>query len=213
MVHLRWGVTALLFIGAPAYAQSLENGEPLQFGHAYQCNNERMFVSNCRDKNPASYCMVQYPDRPKHNGFTIQKAVQLGEVLKTLSACSEGGTASAATPHVTPAAKPVRTAGERPVQAPASKDGQAYLTCVTNDPEWQPPLTIIMDERSGDVRVAGATSSGSSPNPRFNPTTVDFGFAGRIWSVNRVDLSLSTTDTFDTWHGTCKFGAPPKRAF
>lgn len=69
MVHLRWGLAALLFIGTPVYAQSLDNGEPLQFNRTYHCNNERMIVGNCRDANPASYCQVIYPDRkPAHPG-------------------------------------------------------------------------------------------------------------------------------------------------
>lgn len=92
----------------------------------------------------------------------------------------------------------------------------AYLSCVTNDPAWRPPLTIIIDEERGDVRVSGATASGSSPNPQFNPDSVVFGFAGRQFTVNRVNLSLTTEDTSffgQTYTGVCKLGAPPKRAF
>lgn len=88
-----------------------------------------------------------------------------------------------------------------------------YLTCVTNDPDWPPPLTIIIDEDRGEVRVAGASANGSSPNPAFTPTSVDFGFGMRRWHVDRVNLSLKTDDFFDAWKGVCKFGSPPKRAF
>ena len=92
----------------------------------------------------------------------------------------------------------------------------AYLSCVTNDPAWQPPLTIVIDEDRGDVRVSGATASGSSPNPKFNPESVVFGFAGRQFTVNRVNLSLTTEDMSffgQTYKGVCKLSAPPKRAF
>jgi hypothetical protein len=93
-----------------------------------------------------------------------------------------------------------------------------YLSCVTDDPAWQPPLTIIIDEDRGDVRVSGATASGSSPNPKFNPDTVVFGFAGRQFTVNRVNLSLTTEEVSffgpsQAYRGVCKMSAPPKRAF
>lgn len=88
-----------------------------------------------------------------------------------------------------------------------------YLSCVTNDPAWPPPLTIIIDEERGQVRVAGAMSNGSSPNPAFTPTSVDFGFALRRFHINRVNLSMTTDNFFNKWNGVCKFSAPPKRAF
>jgi hypothetical protein len=222
MVHLRCGVAALLFIGAPAYAQSLANGDPLQFNYEYHCNNERMIVGNCSDSDPTSYCMVYYPDRtPAHPGYQVQKAEMLGDVLKRLSACSKGTAVSHASPRETPVARSrhvetSETADERNVRPAAARDGQAYLSCVTNDPDWQPPLTIIIDERRNDVRVSGARASGPSPNPKFNPDTVVFGFAGRQFTVNRVNLSLTTEDLSffgQTYEGVCKFSAPPKRAF
>lgn len=140
----------------------------------------------------------------------------LGEVLKTLSACSQA-TASASAPASEPVRRaPGEVADERTVRAAAARDGQAYLSCVTNDPDWQPPLTIIIDEPRNEVRLAGATASGTSPNPKFNPTSVVFGFAGREFTVNRVNLSLTTSDTSlfgKTYQGVCKLSAPPKRAF
>jgi hypothetical protein len=211
-----------LCVGSPAYAQSLDNGEPLQFNHEYRCKNERVIVGNCRDSDPSSYCMVYYPDRtPAHPGYQVQKAEMLGVVLKKLSACSQGSAMSEAGGHAGPVARSrhVETsepADERTIHVAAARDGQAYLSCVTNDPDWQPPLTITIDERRNDVRVSGATASGSSPNPQFNPDTVVFGFAGRVFTVNRVNLSLTTEDTSffgKTYRGVCKFSAPPKRAF
>lgn len=222
MVELRCGVAALLLLGAPASAQSLANGDPLQFNYEYHCNNERVIVGHCRDSNPASYCMVYYPDRtPAHPGYQVSKAEVLGDMLKRLSACSEASTATHASPRGTPVARArhvesSEAADERNVRPAAARDGQAYLSCVTNDPDWQPPLTIIIDERRNDVRVSGARASGSSPNPKFSPETVVFGFAGRQFTVNRVNLSLTTEDTSffgQTYGGVCKFSAPPKRAF
>lgn len=221
MVRLRCGVAALLFAGLPAYAQSLENGEPLEFNHEYRCNKERVIVGNCRDSNPDSYCMVYYPDRaPAHPGYQVQKAEMLGDVLRTLSACSQNTAVSHAGPRGTPATRSSHIssseAEERTIRPAAARDGQAYLSCVTNDPDWRPPLTIIIDERRNDVRVSGATASGSSSNPQFNPDSVVFGFAGRQFTVNRVNLSLTTEDTSffgKTYTGVCKFSAPPKRAF
>jgi hypothetical protein len=219
MVHLRWGVATLLFIGAPGFAQSLENGNPLQFNHEYHCGKERVAVGHCRDTDPASYCLVYYPDRtPAHPGYQVTKAVMLGDVLKMLSACPQSSPASISSADETAAAKPAHVerrevADEKPIPPPATSDGRAYLSCVTDDPDWQPPLTIIIDERDNDVRVAGASASGSSPNPKFNPTSVVFGFAGRQFTVDRVNLSLTTTDFWRTYSGVCKFGTPPKRAF
>ena len=222
MMHLRFGVAALLFISVPTYPQILDNGDPLQFNHEYYCNSERIIVGHCRDSDPASYCMVYYPDRtPAHPGYQVSKAETLGDVLKGLNACSQRSFASQRSPGGTPVAKvrhvePSEPANERRDRPAAARDGMAYLACVTNDPDWQPPLTIIIDERGGDVRVAGATASGSSPNPKFNPESVVFGFAGRQFTVNRVDLSLTTEDLSffgQTYRGTCKFSGPPKRAF
>jgi hypothetical protein len=222
MVHLSFGVVALLFLGAPAYAQALDNGAPLQFNYEYHCNGERIIVGHCRDSDPASYCEVYYPDRaPAHPGYQVSKAEMLGDVLKKLSACSDANHASNSSPRASRVAKsvhvdPADVADERRVRPAAARDGHAYLSCVTNDPDWQPPLTIIIDEAKNDVRVSGATASGSSPNPQFNPTSVVFGFAGRQFVVDRVNLSLTTIDTSlfgNTYKGVCKIGAPPKRAF
>jgi hypothetical protein len=222
MGHFRHGVAALLFIGAPAYAQSLDNGEPLRFNHTYHCNNERLIIGNCRDSDPASYCQVSYPDRtPAHPGYIVTKAEKLGYLLQTLSACSGAGLANPSGPHPAPAPRSMRAQSseateERAPRGRTSRDGRAYLSCVINDPAWPPPLTIIIDEPANEVRVAGASASGTSPNPKFNPTTVVFGFAGRQFTVDRTNLSLMTEDLSffgQTYHGTCRFGAPPKRAF
>jgi hypothetical protein len=222
MIHLRCGVAALLFIGAPACAQSLDNGDPLQFNYEYHCNGERMIVGHCRDSDPASFCEVYYPDRkPAHPGYQVSRAEMLGDVLKKLSACSGVASASGSSHHRPSTARSVHSepsdiADERTVRTAAARDGLAYLSCVTNDPAWRPPLTIIIDEPRNEVRVSGATASGTSPNPQFNPETVVFGFAGRQFTVNRVNLSLMTEDTSffgQTYRGVCKLSAPPKRAF
>ena len=222
MGHIRCGLAVLLFVGAPAGAQTLENGEPLQFNYEYHCNKERVIVGHCRDSDPTSYCLVYYPDRtPLHPGYQVQKAEMLGDVLKTLNGCSQANIASASTRRRTPAARsrsvePSEVAEERTSRAPPSRDGRAYLSCVINDPDWPPPLTIIIDEPSNEVRVAGHMASGTSPNPKFNPTSVVFGFAGRQFTVDRTNLSLMTEDLSffgQTYHGSCRLSAPPKRVF
>jgi hypothetical protein len=220
MMHLRSGVAVLLFVAAPISAQSLANGDPLQFYHEYHCNNERMVVGECRDNDPASQCSVTYPDRkPAHPGYLVTVSETLGDVAKKLSACSSSASSSNSPGRKTNAASnPVESveADDRATRPRATRDGQAYLSCVTNDPAWRPPLTIVIDEARNEVRVSGATASGTSPNPRFNPETVVFGFAGRQFTVNRVNLSLTTEDMSffgQTYQGVCKFGAPPKRAF
>ncbi len=97
MKHLRSGVAAgMLFVAAPVCAQSLQNGEPLQFNTIYHCNGEQMIVGHCRDNDPASYCMVYYPDRtPAHPGYQVSKAETLGDVLAKLSACASAASAAA----------------------------------------------------------------------------------------------------------------------
>ncbi|MGN6590245.1 MAG: hypothetical protein ACTHKE_08140 [Sphingomicrobium sp.] len=222
MTHLRSGVAVLLFVAAPASAQSLANGDPLQFYHEYHCNNERMVVGECRDNNPASQCSVTYPDRkPAHPGYLVTVSETLGDVLKKLSACSASASAinsprRRAQVASSASADSVEATDDRAIRAKAASDGVAYLSCVTDDPAWRPPLTIMIDEPRNEVRVSGAAASGTSSNPQFNPETVVFGFAGRVFTVNRVNLSLTTEDTSffgQTYRGVCKFGAPPKRAF
>lgn len=86
-----------LSIAAPACAQSLANGEPLQFNYEYHCNGERVIVGHCRDNNPGSYCQVYYPDRTSlHPPIQVQKAEQLGQVIAKLSACASGSNARTA---------------------------------------------------------------------------------------------------------------------
>jgi hypothetical protein len=90
----------------------------------------------------------------------------------------------------------------------------AYLSCRTNDPDWPPPLEIVVDEDRGDVTISDIKGSGSSPNPVFTQNSVDFGFSGTRWSLNRVNLMLTTTADYSHWYKTtCRLAVAPKRAF
>lgn len=89
-----------------------------------------------------------------------------------------------------------------------------YLSCPTSDPDWPPPLKIIVDEDRGDVTISDRNGSGSSPNPIFTQNSVEFGFSGTRWIINRVNLVLITTADFTNRYKTvCKLDTPPKRAF
>jgi hypothetical protein len=89
-----------------------------------------------------------------------------------------------------------------------------YLSCRTTDPDWPPPLKIIVDEDRGDVTISDPNGSGSSPNPIFTQDSVEFGFSGTRWNINRVNLTLTTTaDYTNRYRTVCKLDTPPKRAF
>src|SRR5690349_22497969 len=86
-----------------------------------------------------------------------------------------------------------------------------YLSCQTKDPAWPPPLKIIVDEDRGDVTVSDPNGSGSSPNPVFTQDSVEFGFRGSRWDINRVNLTLTTTADYTNWYKTvCRLDTPPK---
>lgn len=81
-----------LIIASPALAgESLINGEPLQYGHDYHCNGERVEIARCRDNDDASYCQVYYPDRPYHDGMMIQPVEMRGDIIRKLTQCASSG--------------------------------------------------------------------------------------------------------------------------
>ena len=74
--------------GAAIAAESLINGQALQYNHDYRCNGERINVGRCRDNDDSSYCQVYYPDRPLHNGMMVQPVEMRGDVVHKLAACT-----------------------------------------------------------------------------------------------------------------------------
>ena len=89
-----------------------------------------------------------------------------------------------------------------------------YLSCPTADPDWPPPLQIMVDEDRGSVMISGRLNSGESPNPVFSQDSVEFGFAGSRFFLSRVNLSLITTSDYAHKYKTiCKIGTTVKRAF
>jgi hypothetical protein len=67
-----------------------------------------------------------------------------------------------------------------------------HLICRT-DPDWPPPLDIMIDEDRGAVSLSGRLNSGPSPNSEFTEDSVVFGFAGSRFYIDRTNLTLITT--------------------
>jgi hypothetical protein len=93
---IRIAVAGALSTVLPAVsAQSLINGEPLQYNHEYQCNGERIIVGHCRSDDDSSNCQVYYPDRPRHNGYMDQPVEARGSVVARLDSCAKSAGAQA----------------------------------------------------------------------------------------------------------------------
>ena len=56
----------------------------------YVCNGERV-AAKCAfdDKSDAATCSVSYPDRPKHNGFTVLQPSTRGAMRKLFATCQQ----------------------------------------------------------------------------------------------------------------------------
>lgn len=89
-------VGGLVGVSGPAWAQSLIDGEQLQYNYAYRCNGERVIVAHCRDDDDNSYCQVVYPDRPEVNGNQVAPVEQRGAIVAKLDACTRPKTTSVA---------------------------------------------------------------------------------------------------------------------
>ena len=89
MSRLRNIAAGLLLTGGPAWAgESLINGQPLEYNHAYACRGERIIVAHCRDNDDSSYCQIVYPDRPYVNGMQVAPVEARGDIIAKISACS-----------------------------------------------------------------------------------------------------------------------------
>ena len=97
----------LLFVAAPAWAgESLINGQPLEYNHAYSCRGERVIVAHCRDNDDSSYCQTVYPDRPFVNGMQVAPVEMRGEVIAKLNSCNQAASAPPAASAPAPSAAP-----------------------------------------------------------------------------------------------------------
>ena len=112
MIDLRKLAAGCLLIGAaPALAgESLIDGQPLEYNHAYRCKGERIIVAHCRDSDDSSYCQTVYPDRPFQNGMQVAPVEMRGDVIARLNACGKVASAPAA---------PAAPGASAPAAAPA----------------------------------------------------------------------------------------------
>ena len=115
---------SLLFVAPTASAaQSLINGQAVQYNDAYRCKGERVIIAHCRDEQDSSYCQVVYPDRPYVNGNQVAPVEMRGEVVAKLNACSQ--TASA--PGQRNPGTPVQTNASKSVAPKAAQKGAAAI--------------------------------------------------------------------------------------
>jgi hypothetical protein len=78
----------LVFVSTPCWAaESLINGEQLQYNYTYHCAGEQVIVGHCYDNDDNSMCQTYYPDRPKYHGYEITKAEKRGDIIARLDAC------------------------------------------------------------------------------------------------------------------------------
>lgn len=94
----------------------------------YKCSGERIVITRCRHDSDMpgyppttpqqDYCAVVYPDRPLHNGFTVETVELRGDVIRKLQACGAlPGTPTDSTPPST----------SDPSSALPSQSADAYL--------------------------------------------------------------------------------------
>jgi hypothetical protein len=75
-----------LFSAAVASAQELHTRV------TYLCNGERLLIESCNMQDLSdntSTCLVQHPDRPKHNGFVAYTNETRGTLKKLLATCKQ----------------------------------------------------------------------------------------------------------------------------
>src|SRR4029078_501211 len=118
MIDLRKLAAGCLLIGAaPALAgESLIDGQPLEYNHAYRCKGERIIVAHCRDNDDSSYCQTVYPDRPFQNGMQVAPVEMRGDVIARLNACGKvvSAPATSSSPAASPAKPKTTYAGKPP---------------------------------------------------------------------------------------------------
>src|ERR1044071_2886887 len=96
VMKLKTLAAGLLFVApAASAAQSLINGQAVQYNYAYRCKGERVIIAHCRDEQDSSYCQIVYPDRPYVNGMQVAPVERRGEVVAKLNACSQTASAPA----------------------------------------------------------------------------------------------------------------------
>jgi hypothetical protein len=70
---------------------AIASAQELHTKVTYLCNGERLLIESCnmRDQSDTSTCLVQHPDRPKHNGFVAYTNETRGTLKKLLATCKQ----------------------------------------------------------------------------------------------------------------------------
>ena len=70
---------------------AIASAQELHTNVTYLCNGERLLIESCnmRDLSDTSSCLVQHPDRPKHNGFVAYTNETRGSLKKLLATCTQ----------------------------------------------------------------------------------------------------------------------------
>ena len=76
----------------------IASAQDIHAGVTYVCSGESLLVESCnmRDTSDTSTCLVQHPDRPKHNGFVAYTNETRGTLKKLLPTCTQPGAAQVA---------------------------------------------------------------------------------------------------------------------
>jgi hypothetical protein len=72
-------------------ACSFAAAQDVQTNVTYICKGERLLVESCtmRDLSDTSSCLVQHPDRPKHNCFAAYTNETRGTLKKMIPTCKQ----------------------------------------------------------------------------------------------------------------------------
>jgi hypothetical protein len=152
-----WQVAALLVavsaLGGGAHAA----GPAITLG-AYNCAQERLYVLNCDER-----CAVQYPDRPKPRGFTIEISEDRDALAERLHSCklTEVSPSARAAQGQSPSA--ASTNGKVSTAPPALQSGQTIAETVIGT------LSGIDGQQPRSTNPAAGASSGPPvpPGPRL----------------------------------------------
>ena len=70
---------------------AIASAQDLHTKVTYLCNGERLLIESCnmRDQSDTSTCLVQHPDRPKHNGFVAYTNETRGTLKKLIATCKQ----------------------------------------------------------------------------------------------------------------------------
>jgi hypothetical protein len=83
--------TLLIVALVSLLASSIAAAQDVQINVTYICSGERFLVESCniRDLSDSATCMVQHPDRPKHNGFVAYTSETRGSLKKLIPTCKQ----------------------------------------------------------------------------------------------------------------------------